>query len=72
MAVYAILKDNKVINTAEWDEVTPWQLPGIVVKVPPDMAVEAGWTWNGSELIPPVVVPPEEMPIVEEEPVDLG
>lgn len=72
MAVYAMMIDNVVVNTAEWDEFTPWELPATIVKVPPGKAVEAGWTWDGTELIPAVIVPPEELPIMEEEPVDLG
>lgn len=72
MAVYAMLVDGVVVNTAEWDEFTPWELPATIVKVPPGKAVEAGWTWDGQELKEPVIIPPEETPIQDEEPRDLG
>jgi len=66
MANYAIIKDNKVINTCVWDGVTEWQPPegSEVVVLPENVGI--GYEYNNGQFIAPAPVisqPVEEDPL---------
>jgi hypothetical protein len=43
-----------VVNTVEWDGVTPWSPPAGQTGIPTNGApVSIGWTWDGFQFNPP-------------------
>jgi len=67
MARFAILNnDMQVINVAEWDDNTPWLIPGILVRITDDTSpVAVGWVWDPGlpGLVPPAPDTPPETPL---------
>lgn len=59
MANYAIVQDNKVINTCAWDGVTPWTPPEgtQAVEIPEGVVAGVGYSYIDGQFIAPVPTP---------------
>lgn len=53
MARYAMIKDGKVFNIAEWDGETEWNPDCDLVECPDEYTGGIGWAWNGKKFIAP-------------------
>jgi hypothetical protein len=53
--VYAVIDGSgNVVNTIEWDGVTPWSPPAGDTAIPTNGApASIGWTWDGFQFNPP-------------------
>lgn len=58
--------DGLVVNCVVWDGISPWEPPEGHLAIQSDIG-GIGWTWNGTEFVPPE--PPPEEPLPEEPPV---
>lgn len=59
MANYAIVKDNKVVNTCAWDGITEWTPPENTqaVEIPDDVVAGVGYDYIDGQFIAPVPKP---------------
>lgn len=55
--IYAIVKDNIIINTIEWDGVSPWTPPENTEVFPLSVPAAIGWAWVNNAPVAPTSIP---------------
>lgn len=64
MANYAIVENNKVINTCAWDGIAHWQPPAgsVAVEIPEGIVAGVGYSYVDGQFIAPAPIETVEQP----------